>query len=112
MLAEYWIDPAGRLFEIDYSGTQDFEEIPESERKSPFDSFRWVPNGSRGRVRAMNITTTIEVYPSEWNCHYAPFPRMDITFINGVLSTKQSESTWEQRYKALKRWVKEHYTNG
>jgi len=24
---EYWIDPSGRLFEIDFSGTHDFLEI-------------------------------------------------------------------------------------
>lgn len=74
----YWIDPAGQLFEIDYSGTQDFELNG---------AIGWdaVPNGSHGKVKPVYITRTIEVYPSKWDCHYAAFPRMNITFIDGVL---------------------------
>ena len=74
----YWIDPAGHLFEIDYSGTQDFE-------LNGAVGWNVVPNGTHGKVRPVYITTTIEVYPAKWDAHYAAYPRQNITFIDGVL---------------------------
>ena len=78
LMMTYWIDPAGHLFEIDYSGTQDFELNG---------AVGWdvVPNGTHGKVRPVYITTTIEVYPAKWDAHYAAYPRQNITFIDGVL---------------------------
>ena len=74
----YWIDPAGHLFEIVYSGTQDFELNG---------AVGWdvVPNGTHGKARPVYITTTIEVYPAKWDAYYAAYPRQNITFIDGVL---------------------------
>jgi len=77
-MAEYWISPHGELFEIDYSGTHDWELVDDIIYKS-------VPNGNRGTVRPVTITTEIEVYPAKWDAHYAKFPTMKITFIDGVL---------------------------
>ena len=72
----FFLDPAGRLFEVDYSDTQDF---------SRDDPKGYVPNGLRGRVRPYYATKTIEVYPTKWDAHYAPFPRMMLTFVDGKL---------------------------
>ena len=110
-MAEYWIDPVGRLFEIDYSGTQDLQDYESN--KNIENSFlklpMWVPNGNHGKVKPVYLTKTIEVYPQNWSAHYAPFPRKEITFFRGVLITEEDDSHWEERYKSLKRWVKEHY---
>ena len=72
----FFLDPIGQLFEVDYSDTQDF---------STTDPKGYIPNGLRGRVRPYYATKEIEVYPSKWDAHYAPFPRMNITFLHGKL---------------------------
>lgn len=51
ILASYWISPAGELFEIDYSHTQDWIEKPEHEQRGFFDRYKAVPNGRHGHVR-------------------------------------------------------------
>ncbi|AIX22576.1 hypothetical protein Syn7803C97_23 [Synechococcus phage S-MbCM6] len=73
---EYWLDPAGKLWQIDYSGTQDFEDAT---------CRNTVSNGNRGKIRPCYITKEMEVYPASWDSHYAPFPRQTITFVEGQL---------------------------
>lgn len=85
LMVEYWLDPAGQLFEIDYSGTQDYVEVPEEQRTAPWNIFDIVPNGKRGKIKPVDVTATIEVYPTVWDCYYAPYPRENITFIRGKL---------------------------
>ena len=55
------------------SGAQDFRIVT-------------VPNGNHGKITAMDITKTIEVYPSKWDAHYAPFPRLYFHFRDGVIN--------------------------
>jgi|TARA_B100000085_G_C18540889_1_gene511872 hypothetical protein len=80
IMANYWIDPAGHLFEVDYSGTRDFDIQTTPE-------YRWnvVPNGNHGKVKPIFYSGEIEVYPSQWTAYYSAFPRMKIKFIDGVL---------------------------
>ena len=77
-MAHYWIDPAGRLFRINYDGTHDWDINP---------AFGWdaVPNGNHGKVSPVIFTGEIEVYPSKWDCKYAPFPTKHLKFFDGVL---------------------------
>jgi len=84
-MAEYWISPSGQLYEIDYSGTHDFVDVPEEERTAPWNTFESVPNGNHGRVVPCYITDTIRVYPSVWDAYYVPYPELKIVFINGVI---------------------------
>ena len=84
---EYWLDPSGRLWEIDYSGTQDFVDVPNDDTH-PWLSFKTVGNGNHGKVRPLYVTKSIEVYPSEWTAYYAPYPRQTITFVEGKLCMK------------------------
>lgn len=84
-MAEYWIDPAGRLFEIDYSYTQDFVDIPEEEMTAPWNTFKWVPNGKHGKIRPVYLFKVIEVYPREWNAHYSKWPSCHVLFRDGVI---------------------------
>ena len=79
-MTDYWLDPKGRLFEIDYSGTSDYI-MDDTEAYG----YRLTPNGNRGKVRPTAITKYIEVYPAKWDCKYAPFPRQTIHLVNGQL---------------------------
>ena len=81
---DFWLDPAGQLWEIDYSGTQDFVNIPIDD-SHPWLSCKTVANGNRGKVKPYYVTKTVEVYPSEWKAYYAPYPRQKITFVDGKL---------------------------
>ena len=89
LMSDYWLDPAGRLFEIDYSGTQDFIEYgkddPRYNSLKEYLNFVWVPNGNRGRIKPIYITKIILVYPAVWDCKYAPFPRCRVRFDNGII---------------------------
>ena len=79
LLSEYWLDPAGKLWEIDYSNTADFREV------SDWATSPWVPNGNHGKVRPVNIYCTIEVYPTRWDVKYAPYPSLQLSFRDGIL---------------------------
>jgi len=86
-MCEYWIDPMGQLFEIDYTGTQDFIELqegdPDYSHDRQFLNIRWVCNGKRGKVRPLNICKLVEMYPAKWDCKYAPYPSIFVSFWNG-----------------------------
>jgi len=75
MLSEYWISPNGELFEIDYSGTVDWGP-----------DLKTVSNGNRGKVRPVIITREIEVYPTNWDAHWSPFPRLTLYMEHGTLT--------------------------
>ena len=61
-LAEYWISPAGELFEIDDYKAADFVEVDDEDLR-PWEKFQWIPNGNHGKVKPVYITDCIEVYP-------------------------------------------------
>ena len=75
-LAEYWIDPNGRIWSIDYSGTHDFEDLGR---------FKICKNGNNGRITPFTITKQIEVYPAVWKTHYAPTPVANVNIVEGVV---------------------------
>lgn len=76
LLGEYWLDPAGRLYRIDYSGTYDF--VDDSTIKT-------VKNGNHGKVTPYYVTSDVTVYPSKWDCKYAPYPRITLHVKEGVV---------------------------
>ena len=73
----FFLDPVGRLWEVDYTETQDF---------SREDPKGYVSNGLHGKVKPYFVTKSIEIYPAVWNVHWAPFPRMMLHFIDGKLN--------------------------
>jgi len=90
-MSEFWLSPNGELYLIDYSGTQDFVLGDQP----PFHK----PNGCRGRVVATEFHGRIEVYPEVWTAHYAPFPRLMLTFIHGkIQDTIQSIKKFKKSY--------------
>jgi len=84
LMAEYWISPSGQLFEIDYSGTQDFVENPDNDNAF-WRAGLWKPNGNHGHIRATRVTKVIEVYPTHFDCKYAPYPRLHLYLKDGIL---------------------------
>ena len=72
----YWINPAGELYEIDYSGTQDFTDTESKPYKS---------NGQHGRVTPVTISTSIKLQPARWDVHYAKCPTCLVTLMNGKI---------------------------
>jgi hypothetical protein len=93
-LDDYWVDPAGRMWRIDYSGTHDYvEESPaDLERaraeKAWLPPFRPVPNGNRGRVVPHRLTRSITIYPSRWDRpkpDHSDWPEYELTFRDGEL---------------------------
>lgn len=93
-LETYWVDPSGRLWYIDESGTYDFHEESEEdilaarERKEWLAPFRPVPNGNHGKVLPCRLTRTVRIYPSQWK-HPKPdhsdWPEYELVFRDGEL---------------------------
>ena len=90
VMTDYWLCPAGYLYEIDYKDTADFVEVmpgdPDYFEKAVWANFKWVPNGNHGRIRATNFTCYCEVYPAVWTAHYAAYPRKMLHFVDGKLN--------------------------
>lgn len=85
-LSEYWISPAGELFEIDDCITADFIEV-DDETLPPWARFQWIPNGNHGKVIPTYITDCIEVYPEQNpNQTWEHWPRCSICFKLGKIT--------------------------
>ncbi len=88
-MSHYWLSPDGHLYHIDYSHTADFVKIeegdPEYNEKLAFLNFKWVPNGTHGKIRPWEITKYIEVYPTGWDGPWEDQPRLRLHFKYGRL---------------------------
>lgn len=92
LMSEYWIDPSGRLFEIDISHTADFIELQpgddgyNSEDRLALFNFIWKPNGNHGKVKPTYIFKVVELYPSLFDGDYSNWPRCHVYFKDGVIT--------------------------
>lgn len=88
-MTDYWISPAGQLFEINYEGTSTFEVIGEDDPRYDHDrvflNYEWIPTGNHGKIKPVYLFHVVEVYPAVWDCYYAPFPRCKIFFKDGII---------------------------
>lgn len=84
-MAEYFLDPDGQLWEIDYSYTHDFVDVPEGQRSAPWNIFEAVPNGKHGKVRPSKVNALVEAYPTRWDAHYTKWPSVYLYFKDGKL---------------------------
>lgn len=93
----YWLDPAGYLYLIDYSHTQDpkFYEPgdPEYNSDRQWLNFEWVTNGKHGVVRLHPITKYIEIHPENWKGPWQDWPRCRIHFKYGRLVDYETNYT-------------------
>jgi hypothetical protein len=88
-MSDYWLDPHGYLYFIDYSQTSDFVELKEGDEGYNGErlllNFKWIPNGNKGKVRPWMITKYVEVYPAIWDGAWEDCPRCRIHFKYGRL---------------------------
>lgn len=93
----YWVDPAGRLWRVDQSGTYDIVEESEEDIRKARENREWlapfrpVPNGNHGRVVPVTLTRTVRIYPSDWRSklkdtlHHSDWPEYELVFRDGEL---------------------------
>lgn len=103
-MTQYWLSPDGQLYWIDYSHTADFVELKEGdegyqEGKLALLNFKWIPNGTHGRVRPMYLTKYITVYPESWDGEWENWPECRIHFKGGVLQDYECSSKGEWKYE-------------
>jgi hypothetical protein len=88
-MTEYWLDPAGKLWCPNYTGTHTFEEIAKDDEryseKHAFLNFEWIRTGAHGKYKPHPITKYIEVYPARWEGEWEDWPTLRLHFIGGVL---------------------------
>ena len=88
-MSQYWISPDGQLYLVDYSHTADFVELKEGddgyEPEKKIFNFRWIPNGTHGKVRPCNITKYVVIYPEKWEGIWGDWPECRIHFKDGKL---------------------------
>ena len=88
-MTQYWIAPDGQLYIIDYTQTADFVELKEGddgyEPEKKIFNFRWIPNGTHGKVRPCNITKYVVIYPEKWEGIWGDWPECRIHFKDGKL---------------------------
>jgi len=93
-MSQYWISPDGQLYLVDYSHTADFVELKEGDEgysdKMAFLNFRWVPNGTHGKVRPWNITKYVLIYPENWEGNWEDWPECRIHFVDGKIKNYQN----------------------
>ena len=100
-MSQYWISPDGQLYLIDYSHTADFVELKEGdegyqEGRLSMLNFKWISNGTHGRVRPTNLTKYITVYPEQWDGEWEDWPECRIHFKHGKLQDFEILTKGEQ----------------
>ena len=92
-MSQYHLNKSGQLYLIDYSHTADFVELKEGDEGYEPDkkifNFRWIPNGTHGRVRPTNLTKYITIYPDQWEGSWETWPDCRIHFKDGKLQDFQ-----------------------
>lgn len=88
-MSHYWLDPSGRLYVMNFSGTHSFhaieEDDPRYDANKLFTNFEWVPTGKNGKVEPHFLTKYIHVYPENWQGSYDEWPTMLLHFKMGLL---------------------------
>jgi len=97
---DYWIDPAGQLFEIDYSHTADFVELVEGDEgydeNRRWVNLKWIPNGHHGKIKPVYIFKIVEVYPATFDGHYAKWPSCHILFRDGIIMEVRHTNLYDE----------------
>ena len=88
-MSQYHLNKSGQLYLIDYSHTADFIELKEGDEgyndERSLLNFRWIPNGTHGKVTPYLLTKYIEIYPEKWDGDWEDWPRCKLHFRYGVL---------------------------
>ena len=89
-MSQYWLSPDGQLYLIDYSHTADLIEVKEGDDdfktgRLSILNFRWIPNGTHGKVKPWRLTKYITVYPEQWEGVWNGWPECRLHFKDGRL---------------------------
>ena len=82
----YYIDPAGRVWVTDYGGVSKYEVNPGG---GLLGMFKRVPRGNHGKLKPVDITSYISIYPVNYYGSYKDIPEARLHIVDGiVISTK------------------------
>jgi hypothetical protein len=87
-MSDFWLSPSGQLYLIDYSHTADFVELKEGDEgysEVGLFNFRWIPNGTHGKVSPFYLTKYISIYPEQWEGEWKDWPTLKLHFKYGKL---------------------------
>ena len=85
VMAQYWISPAGELFDISYQNTSDLWVKEPEFRKNRLDMWEWRSNGNHGRVMFTPWWGVAEMYPAKWEGTYEDMPSALVYFRDGKI---------------------------
>jgi hypothetical protein len=85
-MEDYYIDPAGQLFIVDYNGVSDWE--PDDSKR--FFPYKRVPNGNHGKVTPVIFTGGVEVHTASGDGRY----ETTILFLKGKIVEVLPEAQW------------------
>jgi hypothetical protein len=96
-MKNYWIDPAGYLWQKDNADTYDIIEESEESLFKARQNREWLPpfrpvlNGNHGRVYPERLTRTVTIYPANWRSkvrdklRHSDWPTYELVFRDGKL---------------------------
>ena len=87
-MSDFWLSPSAQLYYINYSHTADFVELKEGDEgysDMGFLNFKWIPNGTHGKVSPFYLTKYISIYPERWEGEWKEWPTLKLHFKYGKL---------------------------
>ena len=70
-MTDYYIDPDGTVWHIDYYGTTEYVRDPTGHK--PW-GYKRLPTGRRGRVKPHRITSYVSIYPVDFRGRWEDIP--------------------------------------
>jgi hypothetical protein len=99
-MSQYWIDPAGRLWRVDYRDAFEFGEDPDwvddGSKFGALFQYKFLPNGKHGKLVPQYLTDYVCIYPSQWDGEWEDWPTCRIHFSNGVLQSHENITKRQQ----------------
>jgi hypothetical protein len=85
-MSDYYIDPSGRFWFIDYYGTTEY--VINEDAENLFNKWKRVPTGKRGTVRHLHgYTNYFTIYPAQHEGSWETWPEARLHIVEGqVLS--------------------------
>lgn len=88
-MQQFWLDPNGQLWLIDYTRTQKTVIYkpgdPEYDHSCPWNNIDWVETGCNGRVSPFRESGEVEIYPADTTWEADFFSRLRLYFHEGIL---------------------------
>ena len=85
LMLNYWISPAGQLYEVRISDAYTSQAVEVGSRKHPWQLIKWVRNGKHGTVSPCTHTALVRLYPAQWQGDWENWPECKVYLRNGVI---------------------------